>query len=73
MKAGDSGCTRWKEQGNLKCSGVVVEKAQLPTVERYPFIFPPQSLACSIQKFPAEGELHLPIHGSVSVSPVTIK
>jgi hypothetical protein len=56
MKAGDSGSPRWKEQGTLQCSGVLMEEAQLPSKETYPFIFPPQSLACSIQKFPAESE-----------------
>jgi hypothetical protein len=39
-----------------------MEEAQLPSKETYPFIFPPQSLPRSIQKFPAEGELYLPVH-----------
>jgi hypothetical protein len=69
MKGGDSGSPRWKEQGTLKCSGVLVEEAQLPSFEPYPFVFLPQSLNPSIEKFSAQSELDLPIQGCVSVSP----
>jgi hypothetical protein len=70
MKGGDSGYPRWKEQGTLKCFGVLVEVAQLPYLEPYPFIFLPQSLNPSIKKISAQSELDLPIQGCVSVSPV---